>query len=195
MLRRILKSWRALGGQKLLTAVAHWESSQPGLGPAFRWWRRVAVHLGHANDIAQCHRQQHVCRAAFQARTPADPLNISADGYVSLMLILLVSIMHVSLIKDYTYRLCGSTTTVWTKYDSTFPTLPHLLGCLSGVEECKTLSASLPCQLFSVPSAEHHYNIQWLLQAASCHAYLCTSLQRLTLVSHYSHSTWPQASP
>ena len=67
MLRRILNSWRVLGGQKLLTALAHWESSQSGLGPAFRWWHRVVLHLRDADHLAQQHRQQHACRAAFQA--------------------------------------------------------------------------------------------------------------------------------
>ena len=66
MLRRIFLAWRAQGGQKLLTALAHWESSQSGLGTAFRWWRRVVVHLHEADDLAQQHRQQHACRAAFQ---------------------------------------------------------------------------------------------------------------------------------
>lgn len=83
VLRRILKSWRVLGGQKLVTAVAHWESSQPGLGPAFRWWRRVVLHLRHANDVALGHRQQHACRAAFQA---SPLMYISADNYADLHL-------------------------------------------------------------------------------------------------------------
>ena len=67
MLRRILTSWKALGGQKLLTALAHWESLQSGLGPAFRWWRHVVLHLRNADHVAQQHRQQHACRAVFQA--------------------------------------------------------------------------------------------------------------------------------
>lgn len=67
VLRRIFTAWRAQGGQKLLTALAHWESCQSGLGPAFRWWRHVVVHLRQADCTAQQHRQQHACRAAFQA--------------------------------------------------------------------------------------------------------------------------------
>lgn len=67
-LRRIFTAWRAQGGQKMLKALAHWESSQPGPGPAFRWWRREVQHLHAADQQAQQHRQQHACRAAFQAR-------------------------------------------------------------------------------------------------------------------------------
>ncbi len=67
-LRRIFTAWRAQGGQKVLKALAHWESSQSGTGPAFRWWRRVVQHLREADQQAQQHRQQHACRAAFQAR-------------------------------------------------------------------------------------------------------------------------------
>ncbi len=66
-LRRIFTAWRAQGGQKVLKALAHWESSQSGTGPAFRWWRRVVQHLHEADQQAQQHRQQHACRAAFQA--------------------------------------------------------------------------------------------------------------------------------
>ena len=65
---RVFTAWRAQGGQKALKALAHWESSQSGTGPAFRWWRRVVQHLHEADQQAQQHRQQHACRAAFQAR-------------------------------------------------------------------------------------------------------------------------------
>lgn len=68
VLRRIFTAWRAQGGQKFLTALAHWESCQSGLGPAFRWWHHVVRHLHDADCTAQQHRQQHACRAAFQAR-------------------------------------------------------------------------------------------------------------------------------
>ena len=64
--RRIFTAWRAQGGQKLLTALAHWESCQSGLGPALRWWRRVVQHLHDAEHVAQQHRRHHACRAAFQ---------------------------------------------------------------------------------------------------------------------------------
>ena len=67
-LRRIFTAWRAQGGQKVLKALAHWESCQSGTGPAFRWWRRVVQHLHEADQQAQQHRQHHACRAAFQAR-------------------------------------------------------------------------------------------------------------------------------
>ncbi len=67
-LRRIFTAWRAQGGQKVLKALAHWETCQSGTGPAFRWWRRVVQHLHEADQQAQQHRQQHACRAAFQAR-------------------------------------------------------------------------------------------------------------------------------
>ena len=65
---RVFTAWRAQGGQKALKALAHWESSQSGTGPAFRWWRCVVQHLHEADQQAQQHRQQHACRAAFQAR-------------------------------------------------------------------------------------------------------------------------------
>lgn len=67
-LRRIFTAWRTQGGQKVLKALAHWETSQSGTGPAFRWWRRVVQHLHEADQQAQQHRHQHACRAAFQAR-------------------------------------------------------------------------------------------------------------------------------
>ena len=83
MLRRILTAWRAQGGQQVLTALAHWESSQSGLGAAFRWWRRVVVHLRNADHIAQQHRQQHASRGAFQASPLANQISINADDRVS----------------------------------------------------------------------------------------------------------------
>ena len=67
--RRVFKAWRAQGGQKLLKALSHWETSQSGAGPAFRWWRRVVQHLHDAHHRAEQHRRHHACRAAFQVRS------------------------------------------------------------------------------------------------------------------------------
>lgn len=64
--RRVFSAWRAQGGDKVLKALAHWET-QSGLGPAFRWWRRVVQHLREADQLAEGHRRHHACRAAFQA--------------------------------------------------------------------------------------------------------------------------------
>lgn len=71
MVRRIFTAWRAQGKQKLLTALAHWESSQSGVGPAFRWWHCVVQHLHDAEQLAQQYRRQHACRAVFQVTAVA----------------------------------------------------------------------------------------------------------------------------
>ena len=68
MMRRIFAAWKAQGSKEMLKALGHWEATQSGLGSFFRWWRRVVQHLHEADCQAEQHRQQHACRAAFQAR-------------------------------------------------------------------------------------------------------------------------------
>lgn len=155
MLRRILKSWRALGGQRLLTALAHWESSQSGLGPAFRWWRRVVLHLRNADHVAQQHRQHHACRAAFQARPVADQLYIGTDVKCLMCTAALVSkTVHV---------ICFSTT--------------HLNMC-SHKPKC---ASSLPCIYGLLSGACLHAALSEPLCRANCLAYsmLIIDIQRL----------------
>ena len=148
MLRRILKSWRALGGQKLLTALAHWESSQSGLGPAFRWWRRVVLHLRNADHVAQQHRQHHACRAAFQARPVADQLYISK--FVKCLM------CTAAIVSTTVLVICFSTThvnmCVFPKIQVWFKS-PCIYGLLSGA--CLVLRHAAPSEPLCPATASH----------------------------------------
>lgn len=138
MLLRILKSWRALGGQKLLTALAHWESSQSGLGPAFRWWRRVVLHLHDADHVAQQHRQQHACRAAFQASHFDDQLHVSADSCDSCSQHALLSTTAHAILK--------------TKYGSSLPSIHSRLAACLMPRHAAPSEPLCPANLFAHPT-------------------------------------------
>ena len=135
MLRRILNSWRALGGQKLLTALAHWESSQSGLGPAFRWWRRVVLHLRDAGHVAQQHRQQHACRAAFQASHFVGQLHVSADNVTHMHSMCAEHNSACHFLVQYSCQPWAPKNQVWFK-SSQHPQPPSW--CLSGAKACST---------------------------------------------------------